>query len=633
MLNKIKVDILNYLIKNEKVSFDDISFHLNIKNRMIYNYIDEINFILEKNKINKIKIKKGILESKLTNIDLDKLVLNSTYLFSLEERIIFLCFDIILFKNKNDIENYADILNVSKNTIINDFKKIKKILDSYSLILKFDHSLKYEIIGDELRKREFLISIIVDFICIYNNIFVEKLLNINSYINKNIKLELNKINNEIGKKLSNNYLIFLEYYLSMLLIYYKKKNFILIDDIDKNVLSKSVEYKHANKLLSKIMFDGNLPSDEIYYLTILLTSGNVVNEYNHFIEDSNELKKCINQFLLTIELNTYLFFVDKSNLIKDIYNHLIPAYYRIKFNLDVSKGYVDLVKKKYKRFFDITKNNIYVIEDFLKIKFNENEIAFITLYLASSIISNSNSIDKIKTIIVTNEGINIYRILKIELEKIFINLDIVKIVDYDVFVNEKEKYDLVLSSIDLDYKDYIKINNILNEHDKKNIDKKIKIILSEKEKSILHLSSIFFERHINIFRDYKFDWKEAIKHSSNILLKENKISQKYIDQMITNILENKAVVVLGDKIAMPHATSKDGVNEIAFSFNVFKNEIVFPNKNKSKINIIIILAPIDSEKHITPMLELINVLQEKSNIKKIMNSCSKKEIYNILVKK
>lgn len=633
MLNKLKVDILNYLIKNNNAYIEEISFYFNLKNRMVYNYIDEINFILKKNKIKPLVIRKSQLECNLTDNDLNLLILNNDYSFSLNERIAFLCFDIIVFNNKNNIDDYSEILKVSKNTIINDFQKTKKLLKKYNLLISFSSKEKYKIIGDELKKRELLIRIIVDFILSHENIFLYKLLNINNYINEKALSEITRINNEIGKKLSNNYLKFLECYLSILIAYYKKNNFISIDSKDKNVLSKTIEYKYAKTFIKKIMGDFIIPEDETYYITILLTSGNVVNEYNHSIENADLLNEYISKFLHTIESNTYLFFYDKSSLIKDLYNHIVPTYYRIKFNLNTSKEYINLIKDKYSKFYEITKNNIYVLEEFFNINFNDNEISLITLYLVSYIISNGKNNEKIKTIIVTNEGINIYRILKNELEKIFSNIEIINIFDYDSFSKQNEKYDLILSSINLQNCDYVRINNILDDNDKKIIDQKIKSILKNKEKKTIHLSNVFNENHIKIFDNDFDDWKKAIKFSSQILLEENIITKKYIDAMINNIYKNSSVVTLLDEIVMPHATPQDGVNQMGFSFNVFKKPIIFPNEKKTKIKIIIILAPIDSQTHVTSMLELTEKLDNKEIINKIINSKSNKEIYKILLNK
>ncbi|MEG1009070.1 MAG: PTS sugar transporter subunit IIA [Clostridia bacterium] len=118
--------------------------------------------------------------------------------------------------------------------------------------------------------------------------------------------------------------------------------------------------------------------------------------------------------------------------------------------------------------------------------------------------------------------------------------------------------------------------------------------------------------------------------SSDSLINNGVILQSYVDAMISNIVKYKACIILKNNIAMPHASFQDGVKQLGFSFNVFKEPLVFPNKSTNKIRIIIVLAPVDNVKHIKPMLELVECLNNQKNVDEILKAKTSKQIYEII---
>lgn len=628
MLNKLKIAIINYLVTHHEASFDELCKVFKLKKRMIYNYLDEINKILIFNRYNSIVFKKGSVSCYLEKEDLKYLVFNNPYSFSLDERVAFLCFDIIVFDRKNDLNKYANIFKMSKNSIINDFKVLKSFLKKYDLKLTFCHTDKYKIIGNELNIRKVLIKIIINFIYKKENNFIYNLLKINYKLSMlNLLKNVSKL---LNNKVTNDYMEFLQIYLVILMLYYKKKNFITLKKEDKNNIKNIDEFNIAKSILKESKVNELYCDDELYYLSILLTCGNLTEAHNHLIANSMIFKKQINDFLTSIEETTYLFFNDKQNLTNDLYNHLIPSYYRIKFDLEIPCEYSNIIKEKYKNYFEITKNNIYVLENYWNIKFSDDEISFITLYLTSYIVSSKKLLEKNKILVVTNSGKSFSRMLKMELEKSFHNIEVDCVEQHELFDIYKE-YDLVLSTIKLFKISYIKINNILTDDDKDKINKELVKIDLTKSKRNIYLSKIFFENHVNIFDENIDDWKKAIIKSSEPLLKENRINDQYVNSMIQVIEKNKKIVTLLDGIVIPHASPNDGVNNIGFTFNVFKQPFIFNGETQQKISIVIILAPFDSKSHIYPMTELIQQLNNKIVVENILNAKNKQEVYNYLL--
>ena len=92
--------------------------------------------------------------------------------------------------------------------------------------------------------------------------------------------------------------------------------------------------------------------------------------------------------------------------------------------------------------------------------------------------------------------------------------------------------------------------------------------------------------------------KEAIMEAGKLLLKNGNIEENYIDKMIESYEKNGAYIVIAPRIAMPHASYKDGVIKAGFSILTLKEPVVFGNKENDPVDVIIGLATGSNDEHI-----------------------------------
>ena len=192
-----------------------------------------------------------------------------------------------------------------------------------------------------------------------------------------------------------------------------------------------------------------------------------------------------------------MFFYDKDELIKGIETHLILSYFRIKY-LPINLEYVDIIKKNYKVFYEIAVKNIVFIENVIKIKFLEDEIALITLYLANNLFSDTKNLNKVRTVILHDGKINV---LKNEIDNNFSNVTVIKECHVKDFKKINEPFDLVLTSVNFNENvshKVLRINRILTEDDKEKIDNLINEIIDIKTNKSNNLLDILSLKHINI---------------------------------------------------------------------------------------------------------------------------------------
>jgi mannitol/fructose-specific phosphotransferase system IIA component (Ntr-type) len=88
-------------------------------------------------------------------------------------------------------------------------------------------------------------------------------------------------------------------------------------------------------------------------------------------------------------------------------------------------------------------------------------------------------------------------------------------------------------------------------------------------------------------------------------------------------------MALGDGIMLAHASPKDGVNHLGISITVFKKPFTLIDPNK-QIKLIIGLAPIDEQRHLSYLGLLMKKLQDKEWLNSLYHVSSQTELVHLL---
>lgn len=114
------------------------------------------------------------------------------------------------------------------------------------------------------------------------------------------------------------------------------------------------------------------------------------------------------------------------------------------------------------------------------------------------------------------------------------------------------------------------------------------------------------------------DWKEAIKLSAAPLLKNNYITEDYVEEMINNVEKLGPYIVVDDEIAIPHAKPGKYVNSFGITINTFKTPIVFGSHKD--VRILITIASISSENHIDLITQIMKLIEDDKFIELLSRS-------------
>lgn len=444
-----------------KISCKRLSEKLKVTERTIRNDITSINSILKKHgAIIKIKRSEGYY------IDIFDLNLYQEYLAKNSEEIMdsnelpdspiernkYILKHILYNNDYIKVEELADILYVSKVTILNDIKRIKTILSKYNLTLisKPYHGLK--ISGKELDIRHCISDNIINrdfenYIMGFTEDEKELFKNINlDELQEVVLNEVNKSNVEFSDFNFKNFMIHLAIAINRILLDYKLES------------TKNIPYYG---------FDINDSLENIFnYLenkyNIIISKADKFYIYNHYNTKSKSLIDNIDirivnytKELLKIIYDTYNFDLrDDEILYHDLLLHFKSILNSKYYNLNKVNPLINTIKSNYPLAFEITFTSIEKVFKNSIYSFNEDEVGYVSLHIGAAIERFfQNNINPKNTVIVCGSGYGTSRLLEAQINKVFHDkLNIIECLSFNQFKLKKfTDIDLIISTIPLNH--------------------------------------------------------------------------------------------------------------------------------------------------------------------------------------
>ncbi|HBG1317524.1 TPA: transcription antiterminator, partial [Clostridioides difficile] len=612
--------------KNNNVTSQELQEKFNVSKRTIYYDILAINEQLGKSGNIKNVKHKFIFEGNLC--DARKIISTEEDKFLDSDYRKTFILNKILLGEKISIEKLTNEMLLSKNTVVQTITDVKKYLQTMGLRLEYKG--KYKIIGDEYVIRELFLII----------------------VQENI-LEINSISEEVSSFDTKGHIKLTDYSLLNLTKFVEFLNKRIRDG--KTLYS----YKYLNEA-KKISYFSNCKellceeaneNEQAYICTYISSLPSLNSEVKEDVVEEY-VDKLIDKF----EVNTAIKLESKHEFKKNILRHLHSSYNRIRFKFPIRNPMLDETKYKHESLYKIIKSIIENEEEFPVFEgIREEEIGFIAAYFGGYLRgSRDNGLRRNKVLLVCPNGLMVSKSLEIQLYKYIPTIEIVGIVSIKQLKEVNVYYDYIITTIDIqNVNNVIVVNPLLTSSDVQLLMNKL-ISVKENEKyfnleliiqairkngvinneealkadllNIIHkidegemyqpmLKELINAERVNIIKSVR-DWKEAIKIASKPLLEDNSIEELYIENMIKSVEKYGPYIVLADRFALPHASSKEGVNKLAMSLLIVEDEVDLLGK---PVNIFMVLAAVDNTTHIRALASLSEMMYEEENVKLIIN--------------
>lgn len=571
---------------------------------------------------------------------------------------------------------FQELFNVSKNTILSDIKELRNSLMPLRIELKYSRKEGYYLCGAERIIRNAAYKMVDELLfeelgeLLLYKIMWEQ----NQYSYSYIKSAILTLRDHNKLSFIPSKVEFLVYFLSFTLAR-SKKNTIKLTQEDRLFLQKVELFNEIEPLvldLEKEFSVKNIKNEHLYLLIVFLTilQGNPKEQAFEF------LRHCSKEIIAETEKIAAISFLDHS-LLLNVYSHLVPAYFRLRYEFPLNNLLIDDIKNQYGEMFTLVSKSMEPLKKIIDKSINESEIGYFTILFGGAILNQreDESAENIKALIVCPSGISSSLIMKTELEKIFPMIDFFSTSEINRMDNlDLNNYDILFSNINLkiDRKVYY-VKPVMNRIEKAKLLQEVQkeilipgmiypsaseilnmilpyVTIKEgySEEKLLHIISKKIEKKIEnrkdvrpmlsellteekiIISDEIMNWEEAIELSASPMLKAGQIEASYVKAMINKVHEFGAFINIGTFIALPHARPEDGVNELGMSLLKLQKPVNLLDDDKHPVKVFICLAAVDNETHLKALATLTKILSNKEKLEQLINAQSKEEILKII---
>ncbi|MGP4064300.1 BglG family transcription antiterminator [Oceanobacillus sp. M65] len=681
-LDKRSFELLEELILNPKITSKEMEIRKQLSRRQIKYSFEKINNWLQDNNYPKIKrLNSGnfIVDATLNEIITQKNELDtSSYIPSENERVLLLLF--IMMSQKNlSLFHFTHALKVSNVTVLNDMKEAQRKVKQYQLEIHYSRCGGYVLEGNEWHIRNLLHDSVQEIRLIYSGLSLIQdftLIPINEI--NNISMQLEKIEEVLKIKFTDEKFQLLPYYLGIIFKRIEQGFLIEVDyQIKFKELSGTKEFEATELLVEN---DTGLPEVERLYITLQLLSANIFSSETLAQLEIPQLKNALFETLNNVERLAFIKLKSKEMLVKRLMLHLKPAYYRMKYNLTSYASPAPYIDDSYLELDSIVERSLKPLEEFIKSKIPQRERHYITIFIGGHLLEAKQILTtRKKAIVLCQNGVTVSKLLRNTLTKLFPEFDFFPTMSLRQFNEiDHSSAEIIFSPIPVTTNKYLFIvNPLLQERamwnlrqrvmkkvfgydqDLIDVDKLIDVIQSstnivDKNRLKQDLQSYFqqtdhnnrdivqlhTESHPNLnelltpemiaITNEVESWKEAIQLASIPLLKNNVITENYVNKMIEAHNYHHPYMVLGEHMAIPHAEPEEGVNRLGMSLLVIKKGIHF--SERLKIHLVVVIAPTDTEEHVKAIYQLTNLSMDQELLKKVMYTSDKKTITQLLEK-
>ena len=658
-LDERGLNILKLLVNNPTISGSQLEKEAGLSRKQLSYSLGKINFYLKENgyeeigrmRTGKFIIPHNVINSYKTNqFTFDE----GAYVFIEKERLYLIALILLQHKEELSINHFTSILRISKNTVLNDLKKLQTtILQEFDVKLWYDRSKGYYLVGKEYEKRTLMIRMIQSILPLLSGESI--LLSILEIDEKRIRMlcaDVEEVERTLKVRYTDERIREIPFILYFILIRIEAQKFLDVLPEDYQHIAGTSEYGAIINIFSK--YDIQNTMDKLYLVSqFQISSVNFEDSRSKKFE--KELAEAAEKTLTNFENLVCIRFQDRKALLDALIQHLKPALYRIRYQYHIEGNILNMILPHHSYLFEITRHAMVPFEEMFHILIPQEEMAYITI-LFGGWMTKEGMLDflekKRKAIVVCTNGISISNFLFLKLKEAFPELDFLCSLSSRQFYEYHKEYDVVFATVHLDTAvPQFLVKPIMDDTDLHNLRKKVfnellnKTIYEVNSTSLLHVIGKYVDVKdrkglMAALKNYLGEttqktvpgltWIEAIQTASEPLLKSGCITTKYVENMIHSVTCDKPIWTIADGLILAHASVEEGVNALGMSLLKLPESISF--NGYMNAGIVVVMATPNREIHLKALYALIDIVENETDFNRMKSADSITEILDIISK-
>lgn len=574
MLTTRQIELLKYLEKREEyTTTKELAEQFSISSRTIRNDLDAIEYATKDLPIHLERTPRlGIRLEFLEKVALDSILYtNDMKEYSRDERSIVIAM-ILILTDKTTIEQLAEQMEVSKNTLVEDLNSVEALFEYYGIILERKSYYGLTISGDEEKIRNMVFNI-------YLKITKQKTINLDEIIQEHAVIK-EEIPEEIIYKIEDNEKI--KYSddsvkeLKNMILVTLNRAFYGFHIGGSTGCIRGKEKQDNFEIIEEILNREEIQVTEgdILYMIMLLNASKKIKGIS--LEDTIEDRKIMMATQSLIQEFCRITKIDMKmgqDISTQIMMHLKVAIYRLKNHIEIENPLMEDIKYSSLFVYEITKKILKEYEAMFGVEFPEAENIEPDFIIST----------------------------------VPLKMDQYKVIEVNPLLNAEDVNVIRRNLTNLSY-------NRRSEHLAKQMEALHKMSMEE-----------LFQKDCCKFDLSISDWKEAIQVAADPLIQYNYIQKEYVDDIIKIVQTIGNYMVFIPEIAFVHAPPEH-VNEDHMSLLKLAKPIEFGAKSKVDVKVIIVIASKEENKN---LVELMQILMKEDNVAKLKNVTNYDDIKEI----
>lgn len=543
--------------------------------------------------------------------------------------------NILLFEEKVVSFNHlSDNFLVSKSSIIKDFEFIMKILNVGSKIKLCSDVHGTSLLGTEedvqkamLQFNRYLLSNSEIYL---DEDFAEKIKLLNVYYGESL---ISVCSNILYTYIRENVNAISDYYVQnilsifIILVYRIAKGHHIEELLQTDSDEATIFFEEsAVRMLHKaaLRLELSYTNEDVHYLSLQLIS----NRFEPLPDDEID-EVIVERLLARVSDALNINFASDQKLEEQLKNHIPPMIYRLKSNNKTENPFTAQIKNE----FSMTFNIIWVVlseyEEELEISFNEDEIAFLTMYFQAAI---ERARMNRKILIVCQMGIATSELLINRIKSILPSLDTFEVASVaELEQTNLDEYDLIISTVKVEIpkKEVIQVSPFLSKEDIERVktseflpsieNKVVKLVRSH------HLMKFVDKNYVFVNTDFSSK-EELIEQVGEALIENNFVTRPFVQTVQER--EELGGTDLPTGTAVPHGNSTY-VNQTIIV--VIKNRKKFKwNKYYVDLVFLICIAKQDTFQTRNILSDIYNIIDNSEQLKQLREATSNEVLYRKL---
>lgn len=615
--------------KDEYVTAEELSQHLEVSVRTIKRYIQDLNYFFHEYgaEISSIKgvgykLKGPAKEIQKISEEATKTIEGFQIDDSTEGRItkVLCCF---FNKNYVNAEELSSTLNLSIASTNKLMVNVKNILKKYDLTIISKPFYGSKIVGKESKIR----TVILDYAIKSdgNNLLAVRLDAIS-------KAEIEEIETIITQALNKRNIILADKDFTILLARViltasrVRKNY----PIEKNTFKDNYRlhnYEFINGILQEIGKKLNLLMDDNEVLYVSASSGIIIYDYNTrkklTLDAQDGVNKFVEEVLTEISLVTDMDFCEDINFINALVMHLKIFINRFKAGISAKNPLLKEIKAKFPMETNLATILAKKLKEDFSVILDEDEIGFITMHFCAAFERRKSTMGK-KVCIICHYGIGTSQLLVEKLKQRISNINIVgtyPVRHLDIAL--QADIDFIVSTVKLEQKDFkvpvLYIENVFSDE----FVNEFQQVFQEKEERQKIFKATF--RKEAFFRVKGQTAEEIIKNIGQGLKDQGLVDENIISMVLER--EKMSSTDIGNLVAIPH-TIFEGHYQSIIGVGVLEKPIIW---HKEEIQLIFMVCFNKQESYNFPMFKyLYHFIKDEGEIRKVIKNFGFEKLMEIV---